>query len=327
MKKIYTMAALAAAILTITSCKEEWEPVFTGDYDAPEEQVTELDVTTTIAELKAMYTSGPLKIDDDIVIKGQVTTSDKAGNLYRTFYIQDETGGIEIKIGKSYTNMDYRIGQWLYIKCEGLTLGQYGGMLQLGYDDPTGSYETAYIEVQYIIDTHIFKGKRDTPVAPKVLGENDLNNAENYGIYCEVQGVTYGNEIFAIIYDDSDNSLYLSEGQFGVDTWAMSENGFKAYMTATTGKEEPQEAFGGKITEKNWQAYYNAAAALSVSQYFKLGNVDLQVRSSGYASFADEKLPADVLSGTPTTLRGILTIYNTNTQFLLIDNSSDYVIY
>ena len=325
MKKLLLITAVASLLLV--SCKEEWEPVYTGDYGTPEEPTEELQATNTIASLKAMYTSGPLKIDDDIIIKGQVTTSDKAGNCYRTFYIQDETGGLEVKIGKSYTNMDYRIGQWLYIKCEGLTLGQNAGMFELGYDDPTGKYETAYIEVHYIIDTHIIKGKRDTPVAAKVVSASDLSNDENIGRYCELPGMLYGNKIFTILYDDGGNSLYLSDKQFGVNTWAMSENGFKAYMTATTGKEEPQNAFDGKITDKTWQAYYNAASALSVSQYFNYDGVDVQVRTSGYASFADEQIPASVLGGSPVTLRGIVTIYNSNIQFLLIDTTSEYVIY
>lgn len=327
MRKIYNIffAAVAAAVC-LSSC-EEWEPVVTTEYDTPEITATELKVNTTIAELKAMYKNSPLKIDDDIIIKGQVTTSDAEGNFYRSFYIQDETGAIEVKIGQSYTGNTYKLGQWVYIKCSGLTLGKYGGMIQLGFNDITGKYETAYMDVKYIVDSHIFKGKLDTPVAPIELDEAGLTKPENYGRYVTVKGLTYGNEVFVILYDTKDTSLYLSDTTCGIDTWAMSVNGFKSYMTASTGKAEPQSAFGGNVTKDNWKAYYDAASAYDVSQYFKLGKVDLQVRTSGYSKSADTKIPAEILAGAPTQLTGILTIYNQNTQFVLIDNSSNSIKY
>jgi hypothetical protein len=60
--------------------------------------------------------------------------------------------------------------------------------------------------------------------------------------------------------------------------------------------------------------------AYSVSQYFKMGNTDVQVRSSGYARFADTEIPQEVLDGTATvTFTGILTEYKGAAQFTLID--------
>ena len=58
---------------------------------------------TTIAQLKSLYkTPGQaVLLEDDLVIGGQIVSSDVSGNVYRSFYIQDETGAIEVKIGKS----------------------------------------------------------------------------------------------------------------------------------------------------------------------------------------------------------------------------------
>lgn len=68
MKRIYF--ALIAALFAFTSC-EEWDQVFTLDYGKADvyEPVT-MTPNTTIAELKALYKSGPVKIDKDIVIGG-----------------------------------------------------------------------------------------------------------------------------------------------------------------------------------------------------------------------------------------------------------------
>ena len=107
MKRIYF--ALIAAIFVLASC-EEWDQVFTTDYGKADvyEPVT-MTPNTTIAQLKALYKSGPVKIEKDIVIGGQVVSEDRSGNVYKSIYIQDATGGIELKIGKNALYNDYKL--------------------------------------------------------------------------------------------------------------------------------------------------------------------------------------------------------------------------
>ena len=321
MKKIVLW--LSATLLLAVSCDMRTLPA--GDDKVGQFVPTVLDVNTTIAQLKALYTKGPVLIEDDLVFGGQVVSSDQSGNVYRSFYIQDETGAIEIKIGKSSLYNDYKLGQWVYVKCQGLTIGQYGGMLQIGYrtDQPAWAavkpgYETAYIDVQYLIDTHIFRGPLDKPVPPQLITEAGIKDEANFGKFVRIEGLTYEDKIFVILYDKADNSTYLSDRSYGVHTWAMSLNGFKAYMTPN-GKAVPQPAFDGAVTKENWQSLYDAAAAYTLSQYFKVGKTDLQVRTSGYAKFADTKIDQRILNGAKVNLTGLLTYYNGNNQFTLID--------
>ena len=134
MRKIF-IAISIAALAALASCSE-WEPVVTINYDDPGvAEPVNMTANCTIAELKAKYkTIGePVKIDDDLIICGQVASEDRSGNIYKSLYLQDATGGIELKIGKSALYNDYKPGQWVYVKCEGLTLGNYSGMLQIGY--------------------------------------------------------------------------------------------------------------------------------------------------------------------------------------------------
>ena len=322
MKKIVLW--LSATLLLAVSCDMRTLPA--GDDKVGQFVPTVLDVNTTIAQLKALYTKGPVLIEDDLVIGGQVISSDQSGNIYRSFYIQDETGAIEVKIGKSSLYNDYKLGQWVYVKCKGLTVGQYGGMLQIGYrtdvpawgNQPSQNYETAYIDVQYLIDQHIFKGPLDTPVPAQLITEAGIKDEANFGRYVRIEGLVYEDKIHLILYDKADNSTYLTDRSYGVHTWAMSLNGFKAYMTPN-GKAVPQPAFDGAVTKENWQSLYDAAAAYTLSQYFKVGKTDLQVRTSGYAKFADTKIDQRILNGAKVNLTGLLTYYNGNNQFTLID--------
>lgn len=322
MKRIYF--ALIAAIFALSSC-EEWDQVFTVDYGKADvyEPVT-MTPNTTIAELKALYKSGPVKIDKDIVIGGQVVSEDRSGNIYKSLYIQDATSGIELKLGKSALYNDYKLGQWVYVKCSGLTLGAYNGMKQLGYADPTGEYETSYLDVQYIIETHVFRGKLDTPLQPKKVAAADLLKEENIGCYVELDGLTYANEIFCLVYvdqnkdkKDNDNRIFFSDKSWGVTTWAMSKEGFKKYLQSGTFDSGATNT--GRTVPELKQTLLSNASAYAVSQYFKMGSKEVQVRSSGYARFADTQIDPAILSGAQVNMKGILTIYQGSTQFTLID--------
>lgn len=335
MKNLYIIL-LSAAVL-FAGC-EEFQPVFTGKYPAPQEQkiYTDDDFSKimTIAEVKDMYAangSKPYKVKKNCVIKGQVTTSDQVGNLYKSLYIQDETAGIEIKIGKNGLYNEYKLGQWLYVDCTDLTVGDYNGMINIGYEDPTGQYETAYLEHAYIIDAHVFKGAYDKPVEPVTIQEADLHKKENLGRYVTIEGLKYDNHIFILAYVDpngdrkdySNNGIFIDEDgpdNYGVTTWACSEQKWKEYLYG--GNFDAVEAPGGTVGDyRNEDGTYDIGTmAYSVSQYFKMGGTSVQVRSSGYARFSDTEIPAEVIDGSETvTFTGILTEYKGAAQFTLID--------
>ena len=379
-KYIIVLAALAAAV-SCRSLIEEWQPVLSDKYDAPAEKAYDpTGITfTTIADLKAMYAAPGVEILDNIWIKGQVISSDKTGNVYRELYIQDATGGIDVKVGKSSLYSDYMLGQWIYVNCNGLTLGAYNGMPQLGMEpDQTSSneYETSYIDVQAIIDNHVFKGEKDTPLAPKVVTEADIKasisagfKGELWGQLVTVKGMTYGKEIFALLYPNSnmahksgnpENRVFLSKPTsgavagkdytWGIQTWSLSKQGFIDLLNAgnlddaevgsgnsrygnilgTPAKylsEATADLFGAdkELTYKEIMIKY--ATANYVSHYFKTGSTNVQVRTSGYAKFADEKLDSDIISAaSKVDITGILSIYDGSAQFTLVDEPSVSVV-
>ena len=222
MKNIFKPIAIVIAAAAFCAC-DEFGPVFTGKYDEPADEriYTDADFAAqtpiTIRELKAMYKDGPVKITEDYVIKGQVTTSDASGNFYKSFYIQDETAGIELKLGLTGLYNDYKLGQWIYVKCKGLVIGDYEGSKQLGYEDITGDYETAYMEVKLIIENHVFKGALDEPLQPEVISEADLTTDEHMGKYVTINGLSYTNTIFCLVYVNPDGNTKLTSNRIFLD--------------------------------------------------------------------------------------------------------------
>lgn len=338
MNKIFNIIGAAAVSLAALASCDEWEPVFTGDYGKADVYTpVTLTPNTTILDLKKLYTTPgtPVTISDDIVIGGQVISEDRSGNVYKSLYIQDATGGIELKIGKNGLYNDYKLGQWVYVKCSGLTLGAYNGMVQLGWESNDSKYETSYIEVQYIIDTHIFRGEIGTPVAAKkitdykeLLVDGDPNKGfkpELVGSYVELDGLTYGNQIFLLVYidpnkdtSDNDNRIFFSDKTWGVTTWAMSKQGFLNYLNSGT-FDEGKTNTGRKVTDLKKELTKNASA-YTISQYFKMGSIDIQIRTSGYSKFADTQIDKKILDeGAKINVKGILTTYKGSAQFTLID--------
>lgn len=333
----------------LASC-QEWDPVFTGRYgEPPVREPVMAVVNTTIAELKQLYLDNggkAVEITRNVVIGGQVISSDRSGNVYRELYIQDQTGGLAIKVGKSSLYSDYHVGQWVYVDCKGLTLGSYRGMPQLGVEDESGEYDTAYIDAQYLIDTHIFRGREAEGLAPRAVTAAELQQAladggfksDLWGSYVTLRGLTYGakpsrntdsyKRIFAILYagDGQENRVFLSDRTYGVTTWAMSKAKLLEYIAA--GNFDGVTTQGGSRVEGEvLDVLIAGASPVTMSQYFSLGDVPVQIRTSGYSKFADAEIPAAVIGdpsasaadGAAIEVTGLLTIYDGAAQFTLID--------
>ncbi len=375
-KTLFALAALAA-LVSCKSLKNEWDPVFDNGKNKPAKETfyTDIDMTNmgmrrvSIADLKALYQGKPTLVSGNVWIKGQVTTSDQSGNIYNEIYLQDDSGAIDLKLGRSSLYNEYKLGQWVYVKCDGLTLGSYNGMPQLGFaadETTTNEYDTSYIQLQALIDEHVFKGEQDTPVKPAVVSEDEIKKALSkgtqdplWGMLITVQGLTYGNQIFALFYPNPnmahksgnpENRVFLSDaGTWGVDTWACTKAGFIGYLNegvwdaAQVGSgatrygtimgtpnqylsDDVAKKFGSDafLTYKEIMIKY--ASANYISHYFKLGSTDVQVRTSGYAKFADKVIDEDILAGAPVDITGIITLYSGAAQFTLVDDPSISVV-
>ena len=263
MKKLFLAIAALAAAVSCQSLIEEWQPVFGSPKEPAEEVLVNYDsrVTHTIAQLKAMYTTAktPVKIEEPVWIAGQVISTDRTGNVYRELYIQDTTGVIDVKVGRSSMYSDYHLGQWIYIYATGLTLGEYDGTLQLGVKSdtsgPNADYEVAYIDTQLLIDSHIFKGAIGQRILPIEVTDAQIKAAVAegkqsplWGRYVYVKDLTYGckkdyythvtEKVFFFIYKDpnakdkkaSTNRFFFSDGTYSVNRWAITKNRMSTYL-------------------------------------------------------------------------------------------------
>lgn len=173
MKKIYNTILIAALALFSASC--------TKTFDEPGDFVpVNMEPTHSIAQLKAMRVSGSTEVLGNVIVSGKVVSSDAEGNFYRSFFIQDETGGVEIKVGKTNLQSYYKEGQTIVVKARHLTLGSYGGMVSLGERSLESKYENGYIDTDLRINETIFRGSvgpKVTPFEITAQNQNEINDS------------------------------------------------------------------------------------------------------------------------------------------------------
>lgn len=170
-KRSFTALMLLVVLAAInSSCKKKFDepPV----YVAPT-----ITANCTIKDLKARLTaSGAIvPINEDLIIRGIVVGDDKSGNLYKTIVIQDETAGLAILLDATNLFTSYPVGREIFIKCNGLYLGDYNRLIQLGGGiDNSGTTPSVANIPSSLFGKYIVKGSFNNVVTPRVVTVSQL---------------------------------------------------------------------------------------------------------------------------------------------------------
>ena len=143
-----------------------------------------------IKDVKDIFSGDLIQIADDLVFDATVTANDESGNAYKYIYVQDETGGIQVKINqKDLYLRGYTVGQKITVSTKDLYLGQYGGEIQLGsiYNKNIGSIEA---EITY---KHLYIGEENAPLDATVMTIDNLT-PENVGMLVQFNQVQFSQE-------------------------------------------------------------------------------------------------------------------------------------
>ncbi|MFV0471949.1 MAG: DUF5689 domain-containing protein [Paludibacteraceae bacterium] len=223
-KYIHTISILLAVILVLSACDKRSSD--TPDIEIPTYE-TNSDIIT-IAELKTRSESYPLPVlangyvnkagnfevrtidNTNLAIKGVVTANDESGNIYKQFYIQDETGAITIGTNLTGVFSLFRVGQEIIIELDGLCIGKYGGSYQIGSRIPYISYNVDGTVKNASIGrmtptefyTHVFRNgiPDSTKITIPTLTSVPVIDESNRSTLVKFENVSFengGNNIFA----------------------------------------------------------------------------------------------------------------------------------
>ena len=218
-KQFKSFIAIFAIIFGFTSCID-------NKFDFPIEDLYNhgLKANIKIADLKAMYTNAPLKITQDFIVEGYVCSSDKEGNIFKTLYIQDETGGLPIVIDQSNINNMFRTGRKVLIKLKGLYIGTYSGLIQLGMTPDAGQTSPSRIPAN-MVSNYIVKDNEVINIEPEVVTISQIaSRTELIGKLIKINNVqfsapdaTYATETATTnrtIEDENGNTIILRNSNY-----------------------------------------------------------------------------------------------------------------
>lgn len=271
-------------------------------------------------------------IDSKVAIKGKVISTDQPGNLYRSLYIQDETGAIELKIGKTNLYNDYKVGQEIYVLTDGLYLGMYRFMLSLGGRSTDVDYSNGFINSNPEIDRVIKRGRMvglnaaDTlvvnaaDVATKLRDPQDLGRLVRFeeaecvwgtapvdGYSSSdlfpsfLAGVSPNFTTFYWHFKQDANGNYFENAEGNIvpvgGKWGQPSAGQTRYTgnwkSTESNLEWARPAEGSSRPDYPTWAFRDTGYNYYGSVLFKLGDKYFVVRSSGYSLFAWVQIPAD----------------------------------
>lgn len=167
------------------------------------------NATHTISQLKALYKNGSAgtTIAKDIIIRGTVSTSDLKGNFYRTIDIQDETGGIELKMGMPNLSLIYPKGTEIAVRCQNLALGKYGDVINLGFPSDDAKYETSFVP-DLMVPRVMIAGEHKG-IAPQVLTLKQISKKFANTLIC-ISDVQFIDSEIGQTYADPINKTSVS---------------------------------------------------------------------------------------------------------------------
>lgn len=230
-------AFFVVGLIVITACVDH-------DFDKPPQPIAEIgfDPNSSIAELKSKYASGKFTtITNDFLIHATVVADDKSGNFYKTIVIQDSTGGIELKLNRTGIYTDFPVGMKIGLKCKGLTIGDYNGLIQLGLGTyQNGNYTNLSGIEDVLIDSYVFKGPKNQSIVAKkktisTLTAQDISTLiqlDNIEFARSDTGTTYADVVAKVsvnhtLTDCNKNEILLRTSNFAdfAGTLVPSNNG------------------------------------------------------------------------------------------------------
>ncbi|WP_242131191.1 DUF5689 domain-containing protein [Aestuariivivens marinum] len=146
----------------------------------------------SITELLTLYTGQPTEIVSNIVVKGYVTSSDRTGNFYKEFYMQDTpenpTAAIGIVLNQVDSYNQFNIGREVYVNLKGLYLGENSSEVLVIGGTIDGNEVDQLTGKQ--IPKHIFRSQTTKEIVPLVV-EPSLVNDSHFGMFVTFENVQF----------------------------------------------------------------------------------------------------------------------------------------
>ena len=272
------------AALLITGC------VHDDIYDDPNlagYECKDLTANMTIAQVKALKQSGVAYVFPDasaseMIMEGYVSSTDESGNIYKTIYIQDNpenpTHGFTISVDAVSTYTKFPQGSKIYIKLNGLALGTYGGLIQLGVKNAAATGADAVSRIpESAVPAHIFRSCTvRAKIVPKVLTLAQMSAANDnlLGALIQINNAEFDRTVLCSVFAPDGTSVdrRINDGTTS-STRVVRNSGFASFANQTV--PSGNGTFVGIMSKFNstYQMYINNVADLQMNKFPRLDGI------------------------------------------------------
>ena len=127
----------------------------------------------SVAYLKALGSKGEVRLSEEIAVDVVITANDRHGEWSEAIVVEDETGGITIAVQGAERYRRYPFGGRLRLYCNGLTLRNYGGKIELCREADTYGQRGLSEEEQA---AHLHPLSLTEAPVPQLITIDQLNN-------------------------------------------------------------------------------------------------------------------------------------------------------
>jgi len=224
--KFLTLVLTVVASLAIVSCVQDDDytiPTSLGDEENARLNTLLANGTEiSIADAKSRYSSDPNNDGDttdampyieeveNIYIKGYVSSSDKSGNFFKEFFLQDSptnpTTSIKIVINQVDLYNQFNFGREVYVSLKGLYIGEErvaNGITAVGGGTESDRFGTTVTSIgENRARTHIFRSPVTEEMIPLNVQVSEITKLQ-VGLYVKVDNVEFADNILGLRYFDS----------------------------------------------------------------------------------------------------------------------------
>lgn len=169
------------------------------------------DSLISIKNFRKLHTMGMVEyIAQPLVLEGVVVANDEHDNIYKSLFIQDNTGGLVIQLDGLSIYQTYPIGSRLKINTKGLLLTDYRRMVQLvaSVDTSSGTLVTSGIPSP-LYSKFIQLVSENNNITPMMVGYKNLGDSLQ-GRLIQINSVEFSAADTSQTFADKKNKLGLS---------------------------------------------------------------------------------------------------------------------
>lgn len=175
-------------LLGVAGCGAAYDPEPYAPSEAPTPNLT---LEALHARYPAPYNGVYEVVNEELVVRGIITSDDRAGNCYQSLYIEQEGHALQLRVGLTQLQSRYPKGCRLTVALRGLCIGREHGVLQAG--SPISDFDNSKlgaIESQVRIDSHLFRGEKGEEPTPRRLPIEELT-LHHCGSLVELSNLSY----------------------------------------------------------------------------------------------------------------------------------------